>query len=133
MLQFSRTLAIVGGVLLPVVETIRRWNQLGDIRMAPAWLDDYFVGAFLLYGAWRTRANATDGRGVLAAAWAFACGMGYSAFFSQLVVIDRPDPSGVSPVAVVAAKGVALALAIAALIVTLRSKPERETHLQHLP
>jgi hypothetical protein len=130
MLRFSRTLAVVGGVVLPVVETIRRWNQLGDIRMAPAWLDDYFIAAFLLYGVWRTRANAADGCGVLAAAWAFACGMGYSAFFSQLVVIDRPDPSGVSPVAIVAAKGVALALGLVALIVTLRSKSERVAQVQ---
>jgi hypothetical protein len=35
-LTFSRRLALAFGVLLPIVETIRRWHQLGDIRMWPA-------------------------------------------------------------------------------------------------
>ena len=38
---FSRRLALVFGVLLPIVETIRRWPQLGDVHMWPAWLDDF--------------------------------------------------------------------------------------------
>jgi len=40
-LTFSRRLALAYGVLLPIIETIRRWQQLGDIRMWPAWLDDW--------------------------------------------------------------------------------------------
>jgi hypothetical protein len=50
-LKFSRALAWAGGVLLPIIETIRRWHQLGDPRMLPFWLDDWIIGLFLLYGA----------------------------------------------------------------------------------
>ena len=57
-LTFSRRLALTFGVLLPIVETIRRWHQLGDLRIWPAWLDDILLGACLLYGAWRTAQDA---------------------------------------------------------------------------
>jgi hypothetical protein len=123
MRSFSRRLAIVAGILLPIAETVRRWDQLGDLRIWPFWLDDWAIGGLLLYGAWRTRQDVAAGRPVLAAAWGFACGMGYASFFSQLAMIDRPDPSGASPVAVVAVKGVMLAVAIAALVATLAWRP----------
>ena len=61
-LTFSRRLALLYGVLLPIVETIRRWQQLGDFRMWPAWLDDVLLGAALLYGAWRVAKNVESGR-----------------------------------------------------------------------
>jgi hypothetical protein len=123
MMQFSRRIAIVAGFVLPVVETVRRWHQLGDLRVWPFWLDDWAIGGLLLYGAWSTRRDIARGRPVLAAAWGFACGVGYASFFSQLATVDRPDPSGVSSVTVVTIKGVMLAVAIIALVVTLAWRP----------
>ena len=120
-MRFSRTLACAGGVVLPIIETVRRWQQLADLRMAPAWLDDWLIGLFLLYGAWRTRGNDGSGRATLAAAWGVACGMGYMSFFGQLAELDSADPSGVSSVTVVAIKGVMVGLAVIALVATLRS------------
>ena len=122
MMRFSRGLAILAGVALPVLETARRWHELGDIRMAPFWLDDWFSGLFLLYGAWRSRANDRSGRAVLAAAWGFACGQAYASFFGQLAMLAQPDPSGVASTTVVAIKGVMFAAAIAALAATLKVK-----------
>jgi hypothetical protein len=49
--------------------------------------------------------------------------MAYMSFFSQLAELDRADPSGVAATTVVAVKGVAFALAIAALVATLAAKP----------
>ena len=50
-MQFSKWLAIVGGVLAPALETIRRWSTWKE---SPANLfDDYIMGGLLLYGAWR--------------------------------------------------------------------------------
>ena len=112
---------------MPVIETIRRWHQIGEIRAWPFWLDDWAIGAFLLYGAWQTRKDFAHGRGMLAAAWAFACGMGYSSFFSALVAVGEPDPSGVRSSIVVAIKGVMFALAITALVVTLRWRPSKSS------
>ena len=122
-MRFSRALAWAGGVLLPVVETIRRWHQLGDPRMLPFWLDDWIIGLFLLYGAWVTREDRESGRPTLAAAWGFACGMGYLSFFSDVMSGNSTDPSGLSSFAVAMIKGLMFGLAISALNATLRAKP----------
>ena len=119
-MHFSRRLAIAAGLALPIVETVRRWPQLGDPASWPFWLDDWVIGGFLLYGVWRTRGVGPRGVGTLAAAWAFACGMAYTSFFSQLAAIDQADPSGISSAIVVVIKGVMLVIAIAALVATLR-------------
>ena len=119
-LRFSRRLAIAAGVVLPLVETVRRWDQLGQLRVWPFWLDDFAIGGFLLYAAWKTRTAESRGVSTLAAAWGFACGMGYSSFFGQLAELGQSDPSGLQSSAVVAIKGVMLLFAITALIVTLR-------------
>jgi hypothetical protein len=120
-MNFSRTLAYVGGVVLPVAETIRRWHQLGDWHMAPAWLDDYVIGAFLLYGAWRAGRDAAKGGLILIAAWGFACGMGTASFASQLANLDQPDPSGLVSMAVAFVKGLMLGLSIAALSTAVKA------------
>lgn len=49
-IRFSRWLAILGGIVAPLAETIRRWSTWQEV---PANLfDDYIMGAFLLYAAW---------------------------------------------------------------------------------
>jgi hypothetical protein len=120
-LQFNRRLAIVAGVVLPLVETVRRWQQLGDPSIWPFWLDDFAIGAFLLYGAWRTRVADAHGVSTLAAAWGFACGMGYTSFFGQLAELSQADPSGIQSSIVVMIKGAMLIAAVMALIITLRT------------
>ena len=119
-LTFSRRLALGFGVLLPIVETIRRWQQLGDVRVWPSWLDDVLLGAALLYGAWRVAKNLETGRPWLAAAWGLTCGMAYTSFFGQLARLDQPDPSCLPAAWVVGIKGVGFLLAILALAGSLR-------------
>ena len=123
-MQFSRRLAIVGGVLAPLAETLRRWSTW---QQSPASLfDDYIMGAFLLYGAWLTAKDLRNGQRVLAAAWAFACGLGYYSFFGQLQSMrsGEPDPAPIASKWVLLIKGVAVALAIAALLVSLKRLPD---------
>ena len=122
-LEFSRRLAIAAGVVLPLAETARRWDQLARVSIWPFWLDDFAIGGFLLYGAWKTRAGEASGVSTLAAAWGFACAMASDSFFGQLAELSQPDPSGLESSTVVAIKGVMLLVAITALIVTLR-QPE---------
>ena len=121
-MKISRRLALVIGLLLPIAELYRRRSQLGDISSLPSWFDDVLIGAFLLYGVWRTRGDRDDGRIYLAAGWAFMAGMAYGAFFGQLSALSQPDPSGVSSIVIVAIKGVGLALAFAMLWLTYRDK-----------
>lgn len=124
-LQISRWLAIIGGVVVPILETLRRWSTW---RESPANLfDDYIMGAFLLYAAWLTGRDARRGQPFLSAAWAFACGLGYYSFFGQLksVRLGEADPSAISSEAVLIVKGVAVAFAILGLILSLRRPSER--------
>jgi hypothetical protein len=125
-IQFSRRLAIAAGILAPLAETIRRWTTW---RQSPANLfDDYIMGAFLLYGAWRVGKDLRNGQRVLAAAWAFACGLGYYSFFGQLQSnrLGQLDPAPVGSGWVLAIKGVAVGLAVVALLVSLKRLPGQD-------
>ena len=128
-IQFSRRLAIVGGILAPLAETIRRWSTWQE---SPASLfDDYIIGAFLLYAAWRTGKDLRGGQRFLTAAWGFACGLGYASFFSQLHSMNsgEPDPAGIASKWVLLIKGIAVSLAIIALAMSLRRLPDDEPSL----
>jgi hypothetical protein len=120
---FSRRLATIIGILLPLAETIRRWSTWREYP--PSLFDDYLAGAFLLYGAWRSHRDERDGQRYLAAAWAFACGMGYMSFFGHLRNINAADPAPIPHVWVVVILGLGWFLAIISLVGSLRplSKP----------
>src|SRR5262249_62305355 len=90
-ISFSRRLAVIIGILAPLAETVRRWRQLGQLSVWPFWLDDYFMGALLLYGAWRVSKDIRSGRRFVAAGWGFTCGRGYSRFFAWSVCLYAPD------------------------------------------
>ena len=120
-MTFARRLALLAGVVLPVGETVRRWHQLGDPRMLFAWLDDWLIGAFLLYGAWRVGQDTVTGQASLAAAWGFTLAIAIGSFLTG--VFGGPDPTGAAWGVVVAIKAVMLALAIGALVSVLRWRP----------
>jgi hypothetical protein len=134
MFQFSRRLAIVFGIALPVLETLRRFRQLGDFSVWPMWLDDLLLGAALLIAARLTSDLRHHNARYLAAAWGAACGMGYYSLFSQLQRIDLPDPAQIPSLWVAIIKGAGLALAILALIGALRPPPvSNDNDLTHHP
>jgi hypothetical protein len=80
------------------------------------------MGAFLLFGAWRVGKDTRRGQRFLAAAWAFACGLGYYSFFGQLDSFRRgqPDPAPIASEWILMIKGIAWGLAIVALAASLR-------------
>ncbi len=127
MIEFSRRLAYIGGVVTPLAETIRRWSTW---QQNPAnFFDDYLLGAFLIYGAWRTGRNAHEGQRFLVAAWAVACGLGYYSFFGQVrsLSMNEADPAPISSFWVAVIKGVSWAIAILALIVSLQRITEHQS------
>jgi hypothetical protein len=118
-LIFSRRLAIAIGVILPLAETLRLWGSRGSI----AWgLDHYLMGAFLLYGAWRSRQNDIFGPRYLVAAWAFTCGIGYMNFIKHLERIHSPDPALIPNIWVVGITGFGWLLAILGLATSLKAQ-----------
>ncbi|HXD33727.1 MAG TPA: hypothetical protein VN643_21580 [Pyrinomonadaceae bacterium] len=126
LIRASRILAIIIGILTPLAETIRRWSTWQD--NPPAIIDDYLLGGFLLYGAWRVGKDVKSGQRFLAAGWAFMCGMAYGSFFEQVhrYRLGISDPAPISSLWVAVIKGVGLALAVIALLVTLRRLPEEK-------
>jgi hypothetical protein len=120
-MKFSRSLATIFGILAPILETVRRWGTWREYP--PALFDDYILGAFLLAGAWLVGRRFGTGQRLLAAAWGFTCGLGYYSFFEQLrrYRLGEIDPAPIPSGAVLIIKGVAVLLAIVALVLTLRA------------
>jgi len=110
--------AYVMGLLLPVLEVIRRRTDFSDI---PAYVDDFLIGAFLLYAARSVSQQKSNGRVLLVAAWAVLCGGFYYSFFHQLQSSARHDVSGYSNALVVFIKGILYLIAIGSLVLSIRS------------
>ncbi len=119
-MRLSRILAVLIGVLAPLLDTVRRWHTWTE--WPPAMLDDYLLGAILLYGVWRTGKDAVDGQRFLAAGWGVALGMVVLSFFGQIegLTQGRSDPAPVSSEWVAAVKGIGLLIVIVGLITSLR-------------
>jgi len=123
----SRKLAYIFGIATPLAETIRRWGTWWD--NPPAFLDDYFLGAFLIAGAWVTRdPRSGRARALLAGAWGFACGMAYSsaAFHWTAMRSGAVDPAPIPTQSVFAIKLIGgLIFAIALVLTVTDDEPPR--------
>ena len=120
MYQFSERLAVVASIILPVGETLRRW---GSLWVYPwAYLDDLFIGAFFLVGAWMSRRRPGIGDRWLSAAYGFACALGCGSLASTLSTIDQTDPSGVSGATAAIVKAAMLALGVIGLAGAIRGR-----------
>ena len=68
------------------------------------------------------------GRPYLAAAWGFACGLGYASFFTHLQLLmhdfNAPDPAPIAQGWLTVIIGAGWALCILALVISLRPIPE---------
>jgi hypothetical protein len=123
-ISFSRYVALALGILTPLAETVRRWHTWRE--NPPALFDDYVLGAFLLYGAWRVGKDVRSGQRYLAAGWAFMCGMAYYSFFEQVHRnrLGMADPAPIPSEWVAVIKGVGLALGVLALLLSLKPLPQ---------
>jgi hypothetical protein len=119
-IKVSMYIAFAGGVLTPVLETIRRWHQMPDLHYFISWFDDYMIGGFLFFAAWKTFKLTINGIKYLNAAWGFATGMIFYSFFGQIQTINQPDPAPVSSLAVAIIKGVMFLICICSLILSLK-------------
>ena len=116
----SRVLAILLGIVTPMLETIRRWSTW---QGNPAALfDDYVLGGFLLYGAWRVGRDPRNGQRFLSAAWGVAFGMVFLSFFGQLNALraGEVDPAPLASEWVAVIKGIGFVLVSLGLLLSLR-------------
>jgi hypothetical protein len=124
-ISFSKKLAIVIGIITPLLETIRRWSTWQEFP--PAMFDDYFLGGFLLYGVWRVDKNPAEGQPFLAAAWGVALGMVFLSFFGQIqqIRLGEVDPAPVPSEWVAVIKGLGFLFVILGLVSSLRTVPAK--------
>ena len=111
-LAANRRLAIVAGILLPLLELIRRRSELA---LWWHWIDDVLIGACLLTAAWAARAHPASRRPALAGAWGIASGMGYCSFVGHVLEAQARDVSGLPGGTLAAAVGAAWLIALYAL------------------
>lgn len=117
-LRFEVLAAYALGVLLPVLETLRRGR---DVHSITVYVDDYLAGVILLSAAWLCTRGRRIGPAALVAAWGILTGGFYYSFFGQLESTTRNDVSGLSNMVVVVIKGALYAVVVAALIMSIVS------------
>ena len=120
----SQKLAVLLGILTPILETFRRWHTWQEYP--PALFDDYILGGLLLYGAWSVKKDAKSGQKYLSAAWGFSFGMVYSGFFWQLQQnrLGAIDPAPISSEWVAIFKGIGFIIVIIGFLTSLRQIKE---------
>jgi hypothetical protein len=121
--RFSRILAVVLGLFLPIAETVRRWSTWQEFPLTL--IEDYVLGALFLAAAWLPGRDFQRGQSFLAAVWGIGCGIGYGSFVGQLQQLQRGeiDPAPIPSWGVAAIKGVMLTLGVAALVMTVMARP----------
>ena len=125
---FSRTkyAALFFGIFIPLIETIRRWSQLSDVRYFLFWFDDYLFGAFMIFAAVRAIKNPEQGEKFLSAAWGMATAGMFLSLVAQLDHRDQDDPAPISSVSVAWIKGILLIVFATLLIISLKG-PDGKT------
>ena len=70
--RFSISAAFVLGIALPLLETVRRYHQMLDPHFFFSWFDDYMLGGFLLFAAYKAHKDFESGQKILSAGWGAA-------------------------------------------------------------
>lgn len=129
-LIISTRMAAIMGVFLPLIETLRRLNQLLDPTRFLNWFDDYMLGGVLLISAYLVKKKANDSISLLIAAWGFASGALFLSFLVQFDVYGKSDP-GIFPTGLVAfGKGIILAYMLIGLYLAIKSNSHTQNNLR---
>lgn len=115
-MRFEHIAAYVMGVVLPLLEVLRRRTNFETIS---GYVDDFIAGGLLLYASRAVSRGEPSGPVLLVAAWAVLCGGLYGSFFSQFG--RTTDVSGFPNATVIVVKGVLFAVALAALVASVRA------------
>ena len=117
-MRFEVGAAYAMGVGLPLLEALRRRTNFENLH---SYVDDFIVGALLLYAAYSCTREETRGPVLLVLAWAALCGGLYGSFFWQLSSDATHDVGGQANMTVVVIKGLLYAISLTALVFASRS------------
>jgi hypothetical protein len=118
-IDYSKTIAIAMGILVPIAETIRRKSQLLQLSNFIYWFDDYILGAVLLFAAWKAKRSPLEGQKYLSAAWGLTTGAMFLSTLRQVEQLGGTDPSMISPLTVALIKAILLIIALSGLVTSL--------------
>lgn len=118
-----RLLAVLLALSLMVGEAWRSW---GAGRPAYAWLDDQIMGAMLLAGAWAMARDTLARRAFFAAGWGVNAGMLYGSFFGKVFEPQRTNAGNFDLGVLIWLVGLAFAVSIAGMILTITLPQQRE-------
>ncbi len=116
-MRFEVAAAYGMGIGLPLLEAMRRKTNFENIH---SYMDDFIVGALLLYAARAVTRERANGPVMLVVAWALLCGGLYGSFFGQLSSNAAQDVGGLANMTVVVIKGFLYAIALAGLFFASR-------------
>ncbi len=120
-LQISVRMATIMGLFLPLVETIRRSNQILDPTKFLNWFDDYILGCVLLISVYLVKKRASNSLLYLISAWGFVSGALFLSFLAQFDIYAKSDP-GIFPTQLVAiVKGLILGYMLTGLYLAIQS------------
>ena len=122
-MRFEVTAAYSLGIALPLLEAARRKANFENFFN---YVDDFIIGALLLYAAHAVTRKKRSGPVLLAVAWAVLCGGFYGSFFWQLFSPETHDVGGLPNLTVVIIKGVLYAIALTGLVLASRSAIARQ-------
>ena len=127
-LRLSMRMAFAMGIFLPVLETIRRINQILQPQYFIHWFDDYILGAILIWAAWKVHKGKRNSGYFLIAAWGIAVGVLSMSFLYQLDLYINPgeEPGVFSKHLVAVVKGLLLTYIFIGLSKSVRGQEESE-------
>jgi hypothetical protein len=119
--------ALFYGILLPVLETIRKWGKIGYL---PDYLDDWIIGTLLITFALIVIIKNRAYNGLIAC-WGIASGGFYYSFFSSLQTYTSggTDVSGHKGPLVLIIKAILFLVAIICLVLSATiTRHKEDTH-----
>ena len=90
-LTISACIAFMMGIFLPLAETVRRINQISDLKEFFNWFDDYILGFILLVAAYRAIKKRPNSISYLIAAWGIGTGALFLSFLGQFNYYKSPS------------------------------------------
>lgn len=125
--RFPLCAALVVGVLLPVLETLRRGLQHWLVETTTM-LEDYVAGALLIVAAISVVRQTRHGPVLLVVAWAYVTGLMSTSFWDQLEATLRGIELEPHNTTVLAFKGLLWTTAVVSLVLSVRATMAAKEH-----
>lgn len=112
------------GIFLPLAETIRRVNQITNLKDIASWMDDYVMGIILIITAYRVLNEKKKSRAYLIGAWGICAAGIVLSFLGQFRYYQSPsgDPGIFSTTFVLVAKGMVMIYSFIGLFLSIKTR-----------